>query len=413
MINLQLIKIYQRIAEQFVHTSGKEYTAAAEEPEIIPAKQPVLDLIEIKGAEYTIDKIIEINSDFVFPAGNYHIKQDCGIRAKNCSITILPGTNFYFDDYAHIYIIGGKLLAAGKPEEKISFIQKEDRFNGLILLKDLESRLECCDTTGFEAMRQEKGRIVSYFSLINSNSQVNQCNFRNNKTGRQGFSILGGRAEFESCTFEENYGMDLCLGGGLYIETANVIFRNTKIRDNHVKHGDGGGVCARKKSKLIFENCEISYNTADCGGGISLAETNNSATFKSTIIKNNLGGLGGGLMVMYGSTAELDDACIIEGNKREQVYDGRETRTHETGEAKCDPKIIKESKEPGPDNLGAVMKRIPAEYGEVSESQIRLVVRDLKEKYKLNEMTANAIAFELKNRPYKKSEHFSGNYFDG
>ena len=366
--------------------------------------------VEAKGTDYTISKTIEIDRDFIFPAGNYHIKPDCGIRAKNCRITILPGTNFYFDDFSYICLTGGKFIAAGNPSKKITFMQKEERFNGHVLLNNLEAKLECCDIKGFEAMHQHKGLTGSYFIIENSNSQINHCSISKNKTGRKGFSIMGGRAEFENCAFEENYGMDLCLGGGLFIETANVIFRNTKIRDNHVKHGDGGGVCAKKESKLLFENCDISYNTADCGGGISLAETNNSATFRSTLIKNNLGGLGGALMVMYGSKAELDDACVIEGNNREQVYYGREARTQENGEVKCDPKIIKESNEPGSDNLRAIMTRIPPEYGEVSEKQIKLVVRNLKEKYKLNDMAANTIAFELKNRPYKESVPFAGNY---
>lgn len=412
-MSIKIRDLYKILAEATVEAISTVQPEALAKPAAAIGK-PEPDLfalaIEAKGTDYTISKTIEINRDFIFPVGNYHLKQDCGIRTKNCSITILPGTNFYFGDFAFMEITGGRFNAVGNSREKISFLQKKDCFNGLISLNNVEARLEHCNIQEFEAMLQEKGIIVSYFSLRNSKSQFSQCDIRKNKTGRCGFSVMSGRAEFENCAFEENYGMDLCLGGGLYIETANVIFRTTKIRDNHVKHGDGGGVCARKESKLLFENCDISYNTADCGGGISLAETNNSATFRSTLIKNNLGGLGGALMVMHGSKAELDDACVIEGNKREQVYYGRETRTQENGEVKCDPKIIKESNEPGLDNLAAVMKIIPSKYGEVSEEKIRLVVRDLKEEYNLKDMAANTIAFELKNRPYKESVPFAGNY---
>lgn len=78
--------------------------------------------IETKGKDYIISKKIEIKKDTVFPIGNYHIQPECGIAAKDCKITIQPGTNFYFEDYAFFSQTGGRFIAAGNDGNKIQFL---------------------------------------------------------------------------------------------------------------------------------------------------------------------------------------------------------------------------------------------------------------------------------------------------
>lgn len=131
----------------------------------------------------------------------------------------------------------------------------------------------------------ESFRVVS----VNSPSvSFDKCTFINNSARRSaGIDInSSGEAEISNCTFIGNttqgFGGAIRCGG-----TATIT--NTKIANNTAKSDlsrVGGGIAIESGASCEISNCVIIHNTADLGGGISVA---GSVTISDTLLYGNIG----------------------------------------------------------------------------------------------------------------------------
>ncbi len=347
--------------------------------------------IETKGKDYTIAKRIEIKKDTVFPVGNYHIMPDCGIIAKDCKITIQPGTNFYFEDYAFFSQNGGKFIAAGNDGNKIQFLSEGENINMHVSLSNLESQLEYCVLSHFNSSALEKKYPWAPCSLFKCKSSLKNCKFSHN-TGQMtagGVYVNEGEAIFDSCIISRN--MVGIWGGGVYAKKTKIKFKETEIENNHGTNGReifGGGVMG-DESILEFDDCKIIGNTANCGAGVQLSDKC-KAEFRKTTIRNNI--VNGIALLGNNSEVYLDDECILEGNGEPQLNGGMHK-----GEFKYNQSILRKNEAPGADNLPAVLHEISKQYEwTIKEEDIPRILSKTQKKYNLGESEMYTLTYGLR-----------------
>lgn len=151
-----------------------------------------------------------------------------------------------------------------------------------------------------------------------------------------GFTIISGRTirggaiycsnsspTIENCVIEN---CDADRGGGILFSDSQSIIKNCTIRNNEAYEG-GGVSCEGSESKVIFELCVFSNNTASSqGGGLSVKiNYGGSANFYNCLIKENKAHWGGGIffdggdLYLVNSTimnnyAKYDDGAIETSN---------------------------------------------------------------------------------------------------
>ncbi len=137
------------------------------------------------------------------------------------------------------------------------------------------------------------------------------CRIEGCRAGGQGSSQSGGRgagiglirdadAMLIDCTITQNEGFQDSLGAGLHCWQSKAQLFGCDISFNHAPGSlKGGGLyCGGSTSDLVLENCVISNNTADVGGGIFVGSAGVSAdnavesvrVTNCTIARNTLSG---------------------------------------------------------------------------------------------------------------------------
>ncbi len=111
------------------------------------------------------------------------------------------------------------------------------------------------------------------------------------------------------------YGLTYDVGGGIFVEEANVSIENCVIEHNVAGYNDseGGGVFLHYSDGRV-ENSVIRYNTTETGGGISII--GGSASVLGSRITNNdsTGGGGGGGIYCYKGLHLISKNLIADNN---------------------------------------------------------------------------------------------------
>lgn len=122
-----------------------------------------------------------------------------------------------------------------------------------------------------------------------------------------GISVDGNSAnlKLENCTISKNTSEK---GGGIHgLNGAHVEMINTTVSDNKALGGEGGGGIHIKDSTLIFAGGTISGNSGKTGGGIYISDT--EATMSNCTISGNEGSYGGGV---FGGVLTMDGCKVIK-----------------------------------------------------------------------------------------------------
>lgn len=358
----------------------------------ITAKKPEPDLsaltVEAKGTDYTISKTIEIDRDFIFPAGNYHIKPDCGIKAKNCRITILPGTNFYFDDFSFLEVNGGKIDAMGNEDNKIEFTPSELATNSQIKIEAADAAFQHCNICGFrysKAFEEKKGRKDSPFYLIKAKTVLKNCELCES----EGYDF-GNAIYLQDCNTSINSTLiSKCIGGAVHIIGGKTAFNKTTIRNNHaVRKLDGHKMCGNfhaHRANIDFDSCKIYNNTDVMPQNITFEVS--KVKFRQTELRNNVYGLL--LSRLSESEIEFDETCSVY----DFVFLNRESKLTLPEAA------IKRVKEPGINHMHGILDELEKKYTgkKLTENDIAKVVKNAEKQYKLGESELDALNHLVKN----------------
>ena len=157
-----------------------------------------------------------------------------------------------------------------------------------------------------------------------------------NTSARGGGVYVSGTMNMSGGTIDGNTASKY--GGGIYTGTATVSVTGGLISNNKATGNDGGGIGISQSADATLENCTITGNTAQRGGGVynygkltinegALIKNNSAATYgggvyankNSTlnmnggeIIENNSSSYGGGVYVNEDSTLNMNGGKIIK-----------------------------------------------------------------------------------------------------
>jgi len=144
--------------------------------------------------------------------------------------------------------------------------------------------------------------------VVNGSPTIMDCVIEDCRAGGVGPAESGGRgagialirgsyATILHSQIKNNSGYYNSLGGGIYCWQSNTFFANCEISNNTAQGNvQGGGIyCGGSYAYIEFENCVISGNTAEIGGGIYAAPSGDSTSVNviitnCTIANNNLSG---------------------------------------------------------------------------------------------------------------------------
>jgi len=144
--------------------------------------------------------------------------------------------------------------------------------------------------------------------VVSGSPTIMDCVIEDCRAGGVGLAESGGRgagialirgsyATILHSQIKNNSGYYNSLGGGIYCWQSNTFFANCEISNNTAQGNvQGGGIyCGGSYAYIEFENCVISGNTAEIGGGIYAGPSGDSTSVNviitnCTIANNNLSG---------------------------------------------------------------------------------------------------------------------------
>lgn len=236
------------------------------------------------------------------------------------TLTIDPGVVVQFSgNYA--ILIEGILLASGTSADPITFTSGDSNPSAgdwSYLLLSASSSKNKADTHKMEHCIVEYGggydddygtvRITEGAKALISN-----CTIRNNSS--QGiYAYRGGNITIKNSIIEGNFAQS---GAGIYVlgyEGNKTEITGCTIQDNQADYY-GGGICIEGYySNVDINQCIITKNTADDGGGI-FAETDETLTVSENLIyKNTATDYGGGAYLYYGIVSAFE-GNLVYGNE--------------------------------------------------------------------------------------------------
>ncbi|MGI9242461.1 MAG: choice-of-anchor Q domain-containing protein [Verrucomicrobiales bacterium] len=127
-----------------------------------------------------------------------------------------------------------------------------------------------------------------------------------------GLEVYRGMVAFDDCTISGNRAEDAD-GGGLFIKDSVVSFSDCTVAENEADFDRGGGLYAIG-SELTFEDCTISGNLAGNGGaGIFVADAPGPISLSRCHFDSNIARQEGGGIAVYRANISLEE-CVISGN---------------------------------------------------------------------------------------------------
>lgn len=89
------------------------------------------------------------------------------------------------------------------------------------------------------------------------------------------------------------------VGGGIHIKSSHYIEINSVIIENNIAEtNNGGGILIDLSSDLIAKELQLSYNYAESGAGIYIAECYGLKFESVKIVKNKASLSGGGIFLL-------------------------------------------------------------------------------------------------------------------
>ncbi|MBU1935845.1 right-handed parallel beta-helix repeat-containing protein, partial [bacterium] len=225
--------------------------------------------------------------------GTYHIVDTISVELGS-SLTLVPGTRFFFDD-PYPFLIYGTLTAQGIEGDSIIFttdtMYNPDRWFGLQFKNDGSSGSSltyCIIENGLASSPPQTGGGGAYCDTASPHFE--HCKFRFNDGN--GAECRFSSATFTNCTFRGNSGNGVRCGVGSSCAFTSCLFTKNYIR----------GI--RDIARSQFTDCQITKNYS---GGVSI----DSSHFTRCIISGNAADVGAGV---YCGPAPLLEECTITGN---------------------------------------------------------------------------------------------------
>ena len=143
---------------------------------------------------------------------------------------------------------------------------------------------------------------------------ITLCTFNGNSANSGGALHLTGNAAANQCTVTENHATTS--GGGVWID-GNATLTQGAI-DNNTTDGDGGGIACLGG---VMSQCTITNNVAlGSGGGVHTPET--TAELMNCELSFNTAANGGGLSVESGATLVATDSILCDNMPDEVAFEG-------------------------------------------------------------------------------------------
>jgi hypothetical protein len=254
---------------------------------------------------HTDGKIINLRSDNGY--------QDCIIDGQNSArafnlngsgetlMTVIDG--FLMQNCYNNNVGGAVFLSSSSPLFRNCLLKNNaaQNYGGGIYSSGSSPRIVSCVFISNQAIGGWGGGLDA---RNYSNPFLSNCRFESNYAGVAGggaslYSYTAAR--FEYCAFDSNYS---AYGGGILSYTYDCsVFINCRIWNNSGTYG-GGICCYNPQGNASFINCTIAYNyTSFIGGGLYC--NNSNPVFRNTIICTNRGGTNGFQIYNSGTSALL------------------------------------------------------------------------------------------------------------
>ncbi len=137
---------------------------------------------------------------------------------------------------------------------------------------------------------------------------IDDCVFTTNQAISGGAAYLGGEPLFQNCRFTGNSAVN---GGGIYSFSSDTHFRSCEFRDNSAEN-EGGGVWATN-GPLDFTNCIFYGNSAIEGGGLYHWNYNGPHLYNCLFFQNSASEIGGGISAY----SLILENCTLSNNNAE------------------------------------------------------------------------------------------------
>jgi PKD repeat protein len=163
----------------------------------------------------------------------------------------------------------------------------------------------------------QSGSVVSFNSNEDSTAVLSGFTIKNgNYFQGAGIRIFDSSPSLNNLDIKENFAEvnGNASGGGIYVVLSNSTFSNTKIRNNYCRVNGGGLYCAIADIELL--DCEIYGNSVSGyynsrGGGIGIQSSN--ILMSNVIIENNSSIKGGGIYTLYDAIVTGEN-IIVQNN---------------------------------------------------------------------------------------------------
>lgn len=247
----------------------------------------------------------EIYGNWTKDNSPYQIQGDVVIP-NDSTLFIEPGVKVEFMGY-YALNVQGRLLATGNETDSIWFT--------------------AADTTGFHLTETVSGgwNGIQFIDTPSGNdtSIINYCKIQYGKAVGSDLPDKSGGALYISnfdkvlvsnCSIKNNSagGSDSPSGGGICLQSADIILENNDIFNNRA--WDGGGIQIWE-SNCIFKRNRIVNNTADAGGGGIWIGGVSDTEFHGDQISGNVAGSGGGGINCWQGTVTTLHEVSVENNK--------------------------------------------------------------------------------------------------
>ncbi|BDD03454.1 hypothetical protein [Aureibacter tunicatorum] len=163
-------------------------------------------------------------------------------------------------------------------------------------------------------------RLMNYSAGSNAYLKFDGLYFIDGTGSQAGGVRVASNADFESCHFEDNEGLDW--GGAVYIGSyaSEVNFEDCVFEDNSSRYQGGAIYLQRDNTQLNITNCQFIDNNSDAGGAISNAS--GSMNIINTAFDNNVSRYGGGIYQNPGNGSEYSivDNCSFADHEGSAIY---------------------------------------------------------------------------------------------
>lgn len=272
------------------------------EQTVEPAPVEVTNLEELLSAIEAAE-----DGDNIVLCNQINIAESCVIGQADKTITLTPKDTFTSGAFLQLY-------SAEKSSIKIQSLILDGSNTALSAITvDTVDKSPDIEVSISNVTIQNFCESFSIVTVNTPSVSFDNCTLTNNSARRSaGIDInSSGEAEISNCTLIGNTTQGF---GGAIRCAGTATITNTKIANNTAKSDlsrVGGGIAIESGASCEISNCVITNNTADLGGGISVA---GSVTISDTLLYGNIGTKGasdiyaiGKVPIIVGYTGTMND----------------------------------------------------------------------------------------------------------